>query len=179
MKKKQKQNLVRRAWEFVKLQLSGNILFWGGLGGTAFFKEFIGLPSVWALALGNIIAYVVFFLVDKHWVFSDKTGKRKASDEIFRFIIFMSAGYFINIFLVETVSQISSIGIYWSQFFVSTFFFTFFNWLGLRYWVFKPARHAHHLAVTIHTKLYREKRHAKYKQLERRHASKQKAKRTT
>jgi len=190
MKKKQKQNLLQSFWEFVKLQLSGNILFWGGMGGTALFREVFNFSDLWSLAIGNVLAYVAFFLVDKHWVFSDKTGQRKTTSEILRFVIFMSASYFINLVLVDSASRMSAIAtvsqlmggvvdkLYWAQFFVSTFFFTFWNWLGLRYWVFKPMRHAHHYAITLHTRNYRKERHARYQKLERKHATKQKAKRT-
>ena len=171
---KRKKSIWQDVIQFVKLQLAGNILFWGGLLGTALCREVFHLSSVWALAVGSLLAYGVFFLVDENWVFSDKTGKRKTGGEIVRFIAFMGVNYFINILLVDWCGRLSGLNVYWSQFVVSTVFFTFWNWLGLKFWVFRHGRHARHHALTIETKGTNAKRHALYKWLE----AKQKAKRT-
>ena len=175
MSRNTKKSLIKNVIEFVKLQLAGNVLFWGGLGGTALFKEVFGFSSLWALAIGNILAYAAFFVVDKNWVFSDKTGKQKTREEVMRFVIFMGVNYAINIVLVELCTSATGLNVYWSQFVVSTVFFTFWSWLGLKFWVFRHGRHARHHAITIETRKTNDKRHAKYKRL----ASKQKAKRTT
>ncbi|NCU30902.1 hypothetical protein EOM57_03795, partial [Candidatus Saccharibacteria bacterium] len=72
-------------WQFVKLQLSGNVLFWGTIVGSIVLHEVFGLKKIVAVAVASAFFYIVFFLLDKHWVFSTKTGKNKTQDEIVRF----------------------------------------------------------------------------------------------
>ncbi|NCU30009.1 hypothetical protein EOM60_05425, partial [Candidatus Saccharibacteria bacterium] len=85
MKAKQKKSLSRNAIQFVKLQLSGNVLFWGTIVGSIVLHEIFGLKKIVAVAIASAFFYIVFFLLDKHWVFSTKTGKNKTQDEIVRF----------------------------------------------------------------------------------------------
>lgn len=173
MNAKTKKNLWRNAVQFVKLQLAGNILFWityfGYAVGDLFFKT-----DTWiAIAVSSIFAHVLFFVVDKNWVFSDKTGKRKTSGEIIRFVMFMGLNYFLNLGIVVGLENYLHVTPYIGQF-IAAFFFTFWTWAGLKFWVFRAARHARHHGLTIETKGTNAKRHAKYKHLE----AKQKAKRT-
>ncbi|NCU31238.1 hypothetical protein EOM57_05635, partial [Candidatus Saccharibacteria bacterium] len=133
--------------------------------------------------------YIVFFLLDKHWVFSTKTGKNKTQDEIVRFTIFMGLNYLLNLGLIHLVlrslefTYLSNVEL---TVFATTFdidlviaqlvasaFFAVWSWLGLRYWVFRHARHTHHAALTWETKESHVRRHIKYYQLQ----AKQKAKR--
>lgn len=174
MNAKTKKSLVATFWQFVKLQLAGNILFWGTYIGYALSDNFMEVPTWIALAVPSIIAHVLFFVVDKNWVFSDKTGKRKTEGEIARFVIFMGINYFINIGIVVGLEKYFGITPYIGQF-VAGFFFTFWTWAGLKFWVFRSARHARYPGITIETRRTNAKRHAKYKRLE----TKQKTKRTT
>lgn len=188
MKQKNKKSSI---WQFVKLQLSGNVLFWGTVIGSIFFHEVVGMSKLVSVALASAIFHVVFFLLDKHWVFSTKTGKDKTRNEIVRFVIFMGLNYFLNLGLVHVIltilagTQLSSIEL---TMFNTTFdidlviaqlitsaFFAVWSWLGLKYWVFRHARHAHHAALTWETKESNVRRHSKYNKLE----TKQKAKRAS
>ncbi|NCU40710.1 hypothetical protein EOL73_03065, partial [Candidatus Saccharibacteria bacterium] len=103
MKAKQKKSLSRNAIQFVKLQLSGNVLFWGTIVGSIVLHEVFGLKKIVAVAIASAFFYIVFFLLDKHWVFSTKTGKNKTQDEIVRFTIFMGLNYLLNLGLIHLV----------------------------------------------------------------------------
>ena len=173
MSKKTKKSFFDNVIEFVKLQIAGNILFWGTYLGNALFHEIFGWPSVYAMTVSSILAHVGFFLADKNWVFSDETGKRKTGDEVVRFIAFMGLNFFINLGIVLGLEAYFGISPYIGQF-IAGIFFTFWTWAGLKFWVFRHARHARHHAITIETRNTNAKRHAKYQRL----AAKQKAKRT-
>lgn len=173
MKAKTKKSLLRNAWQFIKLQLAGNILFWGTYVGYFIADNVFHSKSWLALAIPSICAHILFFIVDRNWVFSDKTGKRKTKDEIVRFVLFMGLNYFINIGIIMGLQEYFGITPYIGQF-LAGLFFTFWTWAGLKFWVFRAARHARHHAITIETRNTNAKRHAKYKRLE----AKQKAKRT-
>ncbi len=174
MKKKTKKSLVKIAVEFLKLQLAGNILFWGTYLGYALFYEVFDWPGWCSLVIASVFSHFAFFIVDRDWVFSDETGKRKSTGEVVRFIVFMGVNFFINLGIVLGLEKYFGISPYIGQF-VSGLFFTFWTFLGLRFWVFRHARHARHHAITIEPKSAKEQRHAQYRRLE----TKQKTKRTT
>lgn len=173
MKKQQKKSLIKNVIEFVKLQLAGNILFWGTLLGSALLFEVMHMNRTVALVIASVVSHILFFIVDRNWVFSDKTGKRKDSGEIVRFAVFMSMNFFINIGIIEAAQRYMGVNLYAAQF-LAAFFFTFWTWLGLKFWVFRHARHAHHQALTIERKDEKERRRAGYQRLK----TKQKTKRT-
>lgn len=172
MKAKTKSRLWHNFIEFLKLQAAGNILFWGTYLGNAYFDQIWGWASWQSLAVASILAHVAFFVVDKNWVFSDKTGQRKTSNEVVRFIIFMGFNYFLNIGIILGLERFAGVSPYVGQF-ISAFFFTFWQWFGLKFWVFRHVRHAHHAGITIEANDYKAKRHIRYRRLE----TKQKAKR--
>lgn len=172
MKSKTKKSLWKSAAQFIKLQLAGNVLFWGTYLGYAFADNVLHTKSAWALAIPSILAHILFFILDKNWVFSEKTGTQKTTDEIVRFVTFMGFNYFLNLGIVLSLETYLGLTPYLGQF-VASAFFTVWTWLGLRFWVFRHARHVRPHALTIETRKTNAKRHAAYKRLE----AKQKAKR--
>lgn len=184
MKKKQKKSLIKLAIEFVKLQLAGNILFWGTYIGYFLLHELRNWPDVWALATASIFAHFLFFIANKEWVFDDKTGKRKTSSEIKRFITFMGLNYFINLGIIMGLETYFGITPYIGQF-LSGLFFTFWSFIGLRFWVFREVHR--HPGLTLESKKLKERRRARTQRLTakqraaraRRLTAKQKAARAT
>lgn len=154
MRQKQKKSLIKLAVEFVKLQLAGNVLFWGTLGGTFVFNSLLGWAELSSLVVASLIAHALFFIVDKQWVFADKKGRRKTNTEITRFVLFMGFNYFLNLAIIQALITYTPLNVYTSQF-VSALFFTAWNFLGLRFWVFQVPEHH---AITVHTVKKRAKR---------------------
>jgi putative flippase GtrA len=173
MAKKAKQSFTKNVIEFIKLQLAGNVLFWVTYLGTAFFDLVLGQPNWRALVMAAVIANTLFFIINRDWVFNDEDNKRKNTGEAVRFAIFMGFNFFLNLGMILALEEYFDISPYIGQFLVGVFF-AIWSWLGLKFWVFRHARHAHHHALTIETRKSNAKRHTKYKQL----AAKQKAKRT-
>lgn len=132
---KQKQSKTELVIEFIKLQLAGNVLFWGTYIGFPIFHEVLGWPSLWALATASFIGNILFFIIDKKWVFVDKTGRRRTKTEVVRFCIFMGINFFINLAVVEGLRHYYGISEYIGQF-VAAAFFTIWNYIGLKFWVF-------------------------------------------
>lgn len=149
MNRRQKRSLIETAIEFVKLQLAGNILFWGTYIGYFVGREVVGWDSMTALVISSLCAHFLFFLANKEWVFEDETGKRKTGVEAVRFIIFMGLNFFINIAIITGLDNYYDIDPYIGQF-ISAFFFTIWSFVGLKYWVFRDVKHP---ALTIKTKV--------------------------
>ena len=145
MNRKQKKSLVKIVIEFIKLQLAGNILFWGTYIGYFLLHTLAGWPEVSALATASIFAHLLFFIADKEWVFDDKTGRRKTKSEITRFVMFMGLNYFINLGIITGLRVYFDIDPYIGQF-IAGWFFTFWTFIGLRFWVFREMKH---VAITV------------------------------
>lgn len=174
MRKNQKKKWWRLVLEFVKLQLAGNVLFWGTYLGYALGHEFLHWDSTLSMTIGSLSAHVLFFIIDKNWVFSTKTGKKKTQEEIIKFIIFMGLNFFINLGITLGLERYFGITPYIGQF-IAGVFFAVWSYLGLKFWVFSSGQHAaHHHGLTVETSKSKENRHARAKRL----AAKQKAKRT-
>lgn len=135
LKQKDKKTLIRWAIEFVKLQLAGNVLFWGTYLGFFLLYDIFNIQELTSLIIASLIAHGLFFIVDRNWVFADKTGRRKSSGEIVRFIIFMGINFFINIGIIQYLSVVHDITPYIGQF-ISAMFFVVWNFVGLKWWVF-------------------------------------------
>lgn len=169
-----KKKLWKAIVQFIKLQLAGNILFWGTYISYAVGHELLGWNSMLSIVIGSLAAHVLFFIANKNWVFDTKTGKRKSAQELVRFILFMGLNFFINLGIVTGLETYFDITPYVGQF-VAGAFFAVWSYMGLKFWVFRSGQHAQHHALTIETKRAKEKRLANAKRL----AAKQKAKRTT
>lgn len=136
MSEEKKKNIFRLIVEFIKLQIAGNVLFWGTYIGFPIFHEILYWPSFWALFTASLIGNVLFFILDKKWVFSDQTSKkRRTRTEVIRFTLFMTLNFFINLGIVEGLKVYFGVSEYIGQF-VAAFFFTVWNYVGLKFWVF-------------------------------------------
>ena len=164
MFKKQKKKFWKAAIQFIKLQIAGNILFWGTYLGYAIGHELMGWNSAYSMAVGSLLAHVLFFMVNRSWVFSERTGKRKTGQEIVRFALFMGLNFFINLGIILGLEKYFGITPYIGQF-IAGAFFAVWSYLGLKFWVFRSGQHVSHQALTVITSKTKEKRHANVKQL--------------
>ena len=140
MRQKQKKHYIKLAIQFIKLQLAGNILFWGTYLGYFVCDRFLKWPEFAALATASTIAHFLFFIADKEWVFADKTGRRKTGGEIVRFVIFMGFNYILNLAIIEALSLYFGLSPYIGQF-IAAAFFTVWSYAGLKFWVFQVPQH--------------------------------------
>lgn len=140
MEKIKKQFTFKNLVEFIKLQLAGNILFWGTYLGFFLLYEVANWTEVLSLAVASILAHALFFIANSEWVFDEKGERRKTSGELTRFIIFMGMNYFINLGIIYGLRQFFDISPYIGQF-IAAGFFTLWTFIGLKYWVFREAHH--------------------------------------
>lgn len=139
MEKIKRQFTLANLIQFIKLQLAGNILFWGTYIGFFLLHELALWSELAALATASIIAHILFFIADSEWVFDEKGQRHKTSGELVRFIIFMGINYFINLGIIAGLSYYFGITPYIGQF-VAALFFTFWTFIGLKYWVFRKPK---------------------------------------
>lgn len=161
MAKKKTKNKFHLLIEFLKLQVAGNILFWVTYVAYALFDYGARIPYPVSFVMATIAGNIVFFLVDRHWIYNARNGRRKSSREVVRFIIFMAANFFINILIVHWLHQLLHISPYVGQF-IAAAFFTVWTFFGLHFWVFHPD-HTRHPALTYHRRKARGRKSPKQK----------------
>ena len=136
MNKKNKKSLLKTAFQFIKLQAVGNILFWGTYAGYFISDVVFHKPTLLALAISSLLAHALFFILSRDWVFDPEGKQRKTRAEVVRFIIFMGVNYFLNLGIIYGLERYFGLTPYIGQF-ISAGFSTLWNFVGLKWWVFR------------------------------------------
>lgn len=126
--------------QFVKLQIAGNIPFWGTYLLFALLDKVFLVDIIVALFVASLLANSLFFYVDDKWVFADTRGKRKTTTEIIKFAVFMTFSAVFTFFITWQLHEQLAITPYVGQF-ISAGISTILTFIGLRFWVFAPPRH--------------------------------------
>jgi putative flippase GtrA len=124
-------------FEFIRYNLSGGIQF--GWQYLLFFLLGPGAADLsffdTAITIGT--SYIIFFALNKQWVFTD-TGKRKTSGELWRFGILMLTNLVMNIFVLNWLNGLGFLP-YITQLLISLFL-TAWNYVWLKFWVFSKVK---------------------------------------
>lgn len=161
MPKKKKHSKLKTLIEFLKVQVAGNVLFWVTYLSFFVFDKVAYIPYPVSFVMATITGNIVFFLIDRHWIYNENGRKRKSSQEIFRFIVFMIVNFFLNIFIVHALNQYFGISPYVGQF-AAAAFFTVWTFLGLHFWVFQPD-HTRYSSIRYHRKNHNGRKQTKQK----------------
>lgn len=134
-----RQALLQGFLEFIKLQIAGNIPFWGTYFLFALLDKVFYAQTMPALFVSTIAAYTLFFIVSDWWVFSKSRGQRKKTTNIWRFIVFMSITALLTFNITIQLDEIFSISPYIGQF-ISAGISISWTFIGLKFWVFAPTK---------------------------------------
>jgi putative flippase GtrA len=133
IKKHTKKLLV----EIAEYMVAGGAWFWSGYFIIVFLTPVIGLW--WANLIGNGVGLTVNFILERNWVFK-ASKKRKITDVSWKYVVFTGFNFILNYFILKALVGIG-IPVAVGQF-VAAGFFTFWNYLWYRFWVFKATPHA-------------------------------------
>ena len=128
-KTKQNKELVR----IVEYMVSGGAYFWSGYFVIVLLTPVIGLW--WANIIGNGIGITVNFLLQHYWVF--KTGKSDKTTKVTsKYIVLTAVNVLLNYYILKLLQDRMGIDVKLGQF-ISAGFFTVWNYLWYKFWVFK------------------------------------------
>lgn len=150
--RKQRRKFYTLGIEFIKLQLAGNIPFWGTYLLFFVFDKGFAADTFSSLLAATVIANALFFIVDDKWVFNNSRGKRKTTNEILKFVVFMSFSSLLTFNITWQLDTLFGITPYIGQF-ISAALSTLWTFIGLRFWVFAPPRHHGLIAPKTPTKI--------------------------
>lgn len=134
MAKRSKKVLIQIA----EYMVAGGAHFWSGYFIIVFLTPEIGLW--WANLIGNGVGITLNFILERYWVFNG--GKKRNLTEVsVRYIIFTAVNFILNYFVLRYLLQIG-IQVAIGQF-IAAGFFTVWNFLWYKNWVFKGKPHLH------------------------------------
>ncbi len=134
MKKQQKKVLVQA----VEYMISGGAYFWTGY--LIFFVADKGLHwnLWWAKLASNVAGWTINYILQRYWVFKNPHLKDHLGKTTARYI-FITLVNFVLDYLIVAALKSAGLTPYIGQF-VSSGFFTVWNYLWYRFWVF-PESH--------------------------------------
>lgn len=141
-KKKKNRKL---AVQFVEYMVSGGVYFWVGytiLNYLYYAQHWDkGILFWWATIISNVIGWTVNFIMQRFWVFNNKSLKSHQTEVTGRYIFITLVDFVLTYFILYGLKYIGitpAIGQ-----FISSGFFTAWNWFWYKYWVFPEKFNQH------------------------------------
>lgn len=122
------------AIQFVEYMITGGAYFWTGYLVFFICDSFLGWTLWWAKLSANIIGWTINFILQRYWVFKNPHLKGHLGEVTGRYLFITLVDFVLDYLIVYGLVQIG-ITPYIGQF-VSSGFFTIWNYLWYRFWVF-------------------------------------------
>jgi putative flippase GtrA len=135
-KKRQKKPELTRIFEYM---VSGGAWFWSGYIIISLLDDVI--PLFWANLIGNAVGITINFILNRYWVF-DGNKKEKTEAAATRYVVYTALNAFVLNYYILKVLRDNGIEPEIGQFIASAFF-TVWNYLWYKYYVF-PERRVRH-----------------------------------
>lgn len=131
MAKKKKKNEITRIVEYM---ISGGAYFWSGYATFGFIDKVLGGSFFWAKSISTLVGWTVNFLLQRYWVFKNPKLAKHQTEVTGRYMIITLVDFVLDFLIVFYLKQMG-ITPYIGQF-VSAGFFTVWNYIWYKYWVF-------------------------------------------
>lgn len=134
MAQRRNKSKYQRVTQFAQYLVSGGAFFWTGYLVFFFCDHYLHWDLWWAKLIANITGWTVNYLLQRYWVFNNKNLKKQQTQVTERYIALTVANFVIDYLIVRSLKAVG-LTPYLGQF-VSAGFFTGWNYLWYRYWVF-------------------------------------------
>jgi len=126
-----KRREVTRVAEYL---ISGGAFFWTGYATFFLCDQVLHLNLWWAKLTANLAGWIVNYLLQRYWVFNNPKLAKHQTQVTERYIALTLANFVIDYLIVWFLKQLG-LTPYIGQF-ASAGFFTGWNYLWYRFWVF-------------------------------------------
>ena len=141
----------REALRIVEYLISGGAFFWTGYVTFFVCDQVFHLDLWWAKLIANLAGWIVNYLLQRYWVFNNPKLAKHQTAVTERYIVITIANFVVDYIIVRFLKEVG-ITPYLGQF-ISAGFFTGWNYLWYRFWVFpehqKQYGHRHKRAATV------------------------------
>ncbi len=133
--KKLKKKQIKEAKRFTQYMIGGGAQFWGGYA-TYAGLDLLGHVPFWpAKIAAYFVGASINFFIERFWVFGGKRlGKKQIETSAERFYGLMVVNFILDLMIVGGLRELG-LTPYIGQF-VSAGFFTIWNYLLFKFWVF-------------------------------------------
>lgn len=135
--------------EFVRIveyMVSGGAYFWSGYLVFLLIDKGLGGSFFWAKSISTLAGWTVNYLLQRYWVFRNPKLAKHQPEVTGRFIVITLVDFVLDYIIVYEL-KIHGVTPYIGQF-VSAGFFTVWNYLWYKIWVFSTHSHRHiHRAI--------------------------------
>lgn len=124
--------------QFLKYVVGGSLYFWSGYAIFAICYSGSHLWWMWGKALGDIVGWTVNYLAQRYWAFAGTHAHLSEMQHVGRYIFISSIGLLLDYLIIAGLKYIGIspyIGL-----FISAGFFTGWNYLWYKYWVFAEGK---------------------------------------
>lgn len=134
IRSKQLEKQKRTRKQIIEYLVSGGAYFWSGYLAFFIFDKGFHLSLFYAKIGADIIGWVVNYLLQRYWVFDNPDLAKHKTDVTGRYLIISAVDFLIDYLIVRSLKDVG-ITPYIGQF-VSSGFFTIWNYFWYKYWVF-------------------------------------------
>lgn len=128
---------LKRIGEYL---VSGGAQFWSGYGAFALLDLVIGVPFWPNRVLSYGFGVVVNFYLQRYWVFGKRhLSKKQIHASAEKYYGLMFTNFLLDLAIVGGLYELADVSPYIGQF-VSAGFFTVYNYLLFKFWVFKKRK---------------------------------------
>ncbi|MGA3150550.1 MAG: GtrA family protein [Candidatus Saccharimonadales bacterium] len=132
--KKPRQNRRKLLIQFIEYMISGGAYFWVGYVLLDYLYYAQHWSLWWSTIVSNVIGWSVNFALQRYWVFNNRALKGHQTEVTSRYIFITLVDFVLNYFILYGLRQVGitpAIGQ-----FISSAFFTGWNYFWYRFWVF-------------------------------------------
>ena len=130
LKKRQRFELIQLIEYFV----SGGAYFWSGYLAFFILDKGVHLNLWWAKLGANLTGWIINFILQRYWVFKNPKLSKHKVQVTDRYIVITAVDFLLD-YLIVWFLKMHGLTPYIGQF-VSAAFFTVWNYLWYRFWVF-------------------------------------------
>ena len=144
--KKQTKNRHKLLIQFIEYMASGGVYFWIGYGLLNYLYYAAHWSLWWSTILSNVVGWSINFVLQRFWVFNSHALKGSQTAVTGRYIFITLVDFVLNYFMLlglRSVGITPAIGQ-----FISSAFFTFWNYFWYRFWVFPVHMAKHKTRIT-------------------------------
>lgn len=123
--------------QFAEYAVAGGAWFWSAYFITLLLDPIIGL--VWANIIGNLVGVTINYFLSAFWVFKTKNNKHAMSAS-WKYVVYTAINFLISAYMLKALRAVG-IEPFIGQF-ISAGFFTIWNFVWYKLWVFKGTPHA-------------------------------------
>lgn len=120
--------------QFIQYMISGGAYFWSGYAMFALLWSGLGWSLWWAKLGANVFGWTVNYVLQRYWVFNNASLKGHQTEVTARYIIITLVDFVLD-YLIIAGLRLMGISPYIGQF-ISSGFFTVWNYFWYRFWVF-------------------------------------------